>query len=127
MTSQSNRRGRFGEDYAAAWLKGRGAQLLERNWRCPLGEIDIIARMGDFLCFIEVKTRFSAALGAPEEAVGRGKRRRIAESAQHYLLSHPKAAELQPRFDLASVILEKGREEVLSFSYLPGAFTCDDL
>lgn len=128
MGRQSNRHGRCGEEYAAAWLQRQGAVLLERNWRCSLGEVDIIAQMGEYLCFVEVKTRLRGSLNAPEEAVDWKKKRRIVYSAQQYLLSHPKTAALQPRFDVAAVILrEKEMPEIAGFSYLPGAFTCDGL
>lgn len=127
MSSKSNRRGRFGENYTAAWLQAKGAQVLEKNWRCREGEVDIIARMGEFICFVEVKARRQGP-ALPEEAVGRSKRRRMLQSAQQYLLSHPESLRLQPRFDVAALILGKGEEpEVTGFSYLPGAFTCDDL
>lgn len=126
MGSRSSRRGHLGEEYAAAWLQGQGAQILERNWRCPAGEVDIIAKMGEYLCFVEVKARQPHSLGAPEEAVGREKRRRIIQSAEHYLYQCPQWTRLQPRFDIAALILGEG-EQVRSFSYLPGAFGCDDL
>lgn len=61
--------GRAGEDLAAAYLEGRGMTIVERNFRCPRGEIDIIARDGDELVFVEVKTRRSLRLGSPLEAI----------------------------------------------------------
>ena len=61
--------GAYGERVAAAHLVAAGMTVLERNWRCPLGEIDIVARDGDVLVVCEVKTRSSTALGHPLEAV----------------------------------------------------------
>ena len=61
--------GRYGEELAVAHLQAQGLQVLERNWRCRLGEIDVIALDGDCLVVCEVKTRRSVAVGSPIEAV----------------------------------------------------------
>src|SRR5664280_1301356 len=69
--------GRYGEDVAVRHLLDAGWQVLERNWRCRAGEIDIVARDGGVLVFCEVKTRSSALFGVPAEAVRPAKVRRI--------------------------------------------------
>ncbi|WP_101571250.1 MULTISPECIES: YraN family protein [unclassified Brevibacterium] len=69
--------GQTGEDLAAEFLQRQGMVVIERNFRCPRGEIDIIARDGDTIVFVEVKTRRTFALGSPLEAVTRAKLKRI--------------------------------------------------
>ncbi len=81
--------GRYGEDVAARHLVGAGLAILARNWRCDLGEIDIVARDGDTLVVCEVKTRCGAAYGPPEEAVTPAKVRRLRRLAARWLADHP--------------------------------------
>jgi putative endonuclease len=78
--------GRYGEQLAAHHLRRTGLTLLARNWRCPEGEVDIVARDGDVLVFCEVKTRSSTAFGWPAEAVGSAKAATAPEARS--LLSH---------------------------------------
>jgi putative endonuclease len=77
--------GRYGEDVAVRHLTDAGLVVLERNWRCRAGEIDIVARDGDVLVFCEVKTRTSDAFGGPAEAVSPAKMRRIRGLACQWL------------------------------------------
>ena len=77
--------GRYGEDLAAEHLRGQGLQVLARNWRCPTGELDIVARDGASLVICEVKTRRGSAFGSPAEAVGPRKLRRLRELALRWL------------------------------------------
>jgi putative endonuclease len=77
--------GRYGEDLAESYLRSQGFTILERNWRCATGEIDIVARDGATLVVCEVKTRRSTAYGSPLEAVGPRKLRRLRELALHWL------------------------------------------
>lgn len=77
--------GRYGEDLAAAHLVSHGHRLLARNWRCPQGEIDILASDGDTLVVCEVKTRSSTRFGLPAEAVTPAKRRRLRSLAAAWL------------------------------------------
>jgi putative endonuclease len=92
-----------GEDAAAAFLERIGMTVEARNWRCAAGEIDIIARDGETLVFVEVKTRRSERAGTPEEAVSATKQRRIARLAGTYLreCSTPEAADV--RFDVIAI------------------------
>jgi putative endonuclease len=94
--------GRWGEEEAARFLRRLGMTIVERNLRTPVGEIDIIARQGKTLVFVEVKTRRSDAFGTPQEAVGPTKQRQIIRAAQWYL-GDGKGRGLQPRFDVVAV------------------------
>ncbi len=78
--------GRHGEDLACVWLQREGYLILERNWHCPYGELDIIAERGDVVIGVEVKTRSSAAAGEPEEAVTLSKQRKLILTLQTYLM-----------------------------------------
>lgn len=80
--------GRFGEELAADWLTGIGMEVLERNWRCRLGEVDIVARDGDVLVMCEVKTRRGLGFGAPIEAVTPTKAARLSRLAVAYRHAH---------------------------------------
>lgn len=84
--------GRAGEDRAVRHLTGRGYRILDRNWRCPQGEIDIVATVDGMLCVVEVKTRRSAAFGHPFEAVDARKRRRLWQLAHAWIGAHPESA-----------------------------------
>lgn len=91
------------EEKAAAFLKGLGYTILERNFRDRRGEIDIVARDGRYLVFVEVKYRGSGRCGYPEEAVDRGKQQRIRHTAQYYLYRHHCGENTACRFDVVSV------------------------
>jgi putative endonuclease len=86
VTTQRKATGARGEALATEYLRGAGYTILGANWRCRLGEIDVIAQDGPVLVFVEVRTRSSARLGSPEESVTSTKRRRLADLAQTYLL-----------------------------------------
>jgi putative endonuclease len=85
MKSQNRIVGNRGENAAAGHLARLGYEILTRNLRTPYGEVDLVARHGGFLVFVEVKTRRSRTHGLPEEAVTPRKRNRLLSSAQHYL------------------------------------------
>jgi putative endonuclease len=94
--------GNWGEHIAADYLKGQGYQLVERNFRCPYGEIDLIAKEKNIWCFIEVKTRKGCSFGYGYDSVTRMKQKHIGKVAQYYL---NKAAlyEAPARFDVVSI------------------------
>ena len=96
--------GARGEALAAAYLEQRGYTVLERNYRCRTGEIDLIARQGNRLAFVEVKTRKNALRGEPREYVTAAKQRRLHSAAMHYLMCHPEAENLLMRFDVAEIL-----------------------
>ncbi|RMF85790.1 MAG: YraN family protein [Nitrospirae bacterium] len=115
--------GDWGERLVRRYLRLRGYRIVAENYRCPCGEVDLIARRGRVLCFVEVKARRGRARGSPFEAVTRVKRRRLCRAAAHYLAGRPKPPVC--RFDVAAVEVEpaSGRVRV---RYLPAAFTEDD-
>jgi putative endonuclease len=80
--------GILGEEIARDFLEGRGYRILETNYRCPEGEIDIIARHGETLVFIEVRTRRSLNFGTPEESITPAKKGHLRAAAAHYGQSH---------------------------------------
>jgi putative endonuclease len=95
--------GRYGEELAARHLVEAGMVVLERNWRCAAGEIDIVARDGNVLVVCEVKTRSGEAFGSPAEAVTPSKAARLRRLAAAWLEEHPvRAAEV--RIDVVSVV-----------------------
>ncbi len=96
------RLGAAGEDLAAAWYQAAGYRILDRNWRCSDGELDLVCRRGATVVFCEVKTRASADFGSPEEAVTAAKRRRIRRLAARWLAErHVHGDEI--RFDVVAV------------------------
>jgi putative endonuclease len=97
-------RARRGEALAALLLRLKGYRIEARNWRCPAGELDIVARRGKTLVFVEVKTRRGGAAGPPEDAVDERKRRRLVLLARTYLSRF--SGEPPPcRFDVIAVDL----------------------
>ncbi len=103
MTDRRRRLGTRGEELAAAWYGAHGYQLLDRNWRCALGEIDLVLRKGTTVVVCEVKTRSSLAYGAPAEAVTAAKRSRLRRLAARWLSEHDVRA-ATVRFDVAAVV-----------------------
>lgn len=84
--------GRAGEQRAAEHLRGLGYEVLDRNWRCPQGEVDIVARRGDELAIVEVKTRRGLGFGHPFEAIDARKRQRLWRLAFAWAAEHPAQA-----------------------------------
>ncbi|HOE33407.1 MAG TPA: YraN family protein [Smithella sp.] len=103
--------GKKGERLAADFLTGNGYQILETNFRCPLGEIDIIARDHQEIVFVEVKTRKSHALGYPEQAVGIQKQKKLSQLALWYLQAK-KMSDKKARFDVVAVTLAVQANEI---------------
>jgi putative endonuclease len=103
--------GRYGEDLAVAHLRELGLQVLDRNWRCSAGELDVVARDGEALVFVEVKTRSSLAFGDPAEAVSPVKAARLRRLALHWLDAHRDEVHYVPqlRFDVVSILRAQGR------------------
>ena len=93
--------GKKGEKLVADYLKKQGCKIIKKNYRTPFGEADIIAKDGDELAFVEVKTRTSDLYGTPSEAVGREKRQRYYRIAEFYWLQTKE--EPNARFDVAEV------------------------
>jgi putative endonuclease len=96
--------GKWGEDLAVQHLEAAGYEVLARNWRCREGELDIVARVGATVCFVEVKTRSGLAFGEPAEAIGWQKATRLRRLAARWLLEHRPAPRSDVRFDVVSVV-----------------------
>jgi putative endonuclease len=113
MCPPSTRRalGDAGEDLAAAALKKQGYKILERNYITPLGEIDLVARQGKVVVFVEVKTRSTDRFGAPQEAVHPAKQRRLRRLADYYL-KQKRLGEVPVRFDVVGITLADGGPQV---------------
>ncbi len=97
--------GILGEKLAGDLLRGRGYEILEANYRSPYGEIDLVARHGDYLVFVEVRTKRSHDFGSPEESITQAKQDRLVATAWHYLESHG-GTNLPWRIDAVAVELE---------------------
>jgi putative endonuclease len=106
--------GKTGEDLACAELERRGYAILARRFRCRGGEIDIIARDGATLVFVEVKARESRAFGAAAEAVTPYKQHRIATIASEYVMQH-RLHNRPCRFDVVSIHFDGGQTAVEVF------------
>lgn len=102
MGMQDKKLGRSGETLAVEFLKGRGYCILEKNFRAKVGEIDIIAKDGDTICFVEVKTRAAASHGSGFEAISGFKMRKLTQTAQWYL-SRKNLHDINARFDVVSI------------------------
>lgn len=94
--------GRRGEDAAALFLERQGMTVVERNWRCRSGEIDIVALDGDELVLVEVKTRRKVSKGIPEEAVSLTKQKRLSRLGKMYI-SYAGLTESRIRFDVIAI------------------------
>jgi putative endonuclease len=113
--------GAFGERLAAAHLEAKGYRIRERNFRCPEGEIDIVAEDGDCLVFVEVRTRRGDALGTPAESVTAAKERRLVAVARAYLQERESLLANQ-RIDVVTVELER-QGRLLAVQHFEGAVT----
>jgi len=106
--------GRRGEAVAARYLERRGYVIRTRNYRCPHGEIDLIAVADGYLVFVEVKTRATGQGLHPSLSVTRRKQERLRQLGLYYLAQHEEehATPLQPRFDVIAVLLDGEAEHV---------------
>lgn len=109
--------GKRGEEEAVRYLEKKGLYIMHRNWRCGKLELDIVARDGDEIVFVEVKTRRNTYFGHPDEAVDDRKIRRIVSAAGAYVRYY--AIDLPIRYDIVSVI---GTEPPFEVEHVPDAF-----
>ncbi|MGY1785853.1 YraN family protein [Geodermatophilus sp. SYSU D00698] len=112
--------GSRGETIAAAYLTDAGLAVLDRNWRCRDGELDIVAREGAAIVFCEVKTRRATGFGHPVEAVTAAKQRRLRTLAQRWLAAHDEHAP-DLRFDVVGVLVRPAAPALVT--HLRGAFS----
>lgn len=98
--------GRWGEDRAARFLRRRGWAILARNYRFGRREVDVVARRGDLVAFVEVKTRAGGGFGAPQEAITLLKRREVEAVADHFLRRHGLQG-VTVRFDAMAIVVRR--------------------
>ncbi len=103
--------GKGGEEVALRFLKKNGYQILQKNYVCKMGEVDIIAREKDTLAFIEVKTRTTRAFGPPQLAVNASKQMQLSKAALSFI-KEKRLEEAKARFDVVAIILGPGGEEI---------------
>lgn len=113
--------GRWGERAVAEDLRRKGWRIVDVNYRCRMGELDLVAEDGRYIVFVEVKLRRDARFAPARAAVTAAKRDRLRAAAQLYLQEHP--TKLQPRFDVAEVYAPQGTQTGRpSISYIENAF-----
>ena len=103
--------GRKGEEVALRFLKKKGYRIIEKNYVCKMGEMDIIAKEKDTLAFIEVKTRTSTEFGPPQLAVTPSKQRQLSKVALSYL-NKKQLNDVKARFDVVAILLGQKGEEI---------------
>ncbi|WP_457571354.1 YraN family protein [Desulfovulcanus sp.] len=126
MLAKHLRVGRSGEDLAASYLRKKGYKILDRNWRCNFGELDLVCRHKQVIVFVEVKTRSASTSVLPSEALTHHKRKRLLKTATLYL-SKNGLWDQRCRFDLICVILENNSADIehvqnaFEFTYAVGS------
>ena len=117
--AEHNDLGKMGEELAVNYLIGKGYEILERNWRNKHKEIDIVAKDGETLVIVEVKTRQSDGFGEPDMAVTRQKQKCLVYAANAYVFS--KRLDLDIRFDIISIVFNQGNPKIdhIEDAFLP--------
>jgi putative endonuclease len=115
--------GNRGEREAVQWLLANGYRILSQNYTCSIGEIDIVAKIGNIVCFVEVKTRQGNRFGVPAEAVTAGKQRHIRRTAELFIIKERRLARINARtlfrFDVCQVLVFG---ELVEINYIENAF-----
>jgi putative endonuclease len=108
---QKKELGKKGEEHALRFLKKKGYRIIEKNYVCKMGEMDIIGKEKDTLVFIEVKTRASTEFGPPQLAVHSSKQRQLSKVALNYL-NEKRLNDVKARFDVVAILLGQKGEEI---------------
>lgn len=108
---QKKELGKKGEELALRFLKKRGYRIIERNYVCKMGEMDIIAKEKDTLAFVEVKTRTSTLFGPPQLAVNSMKQRQLSKVALNFL-KEKQLEDVKARFDVVAILIGPKGEEI---------------
>lgn len=108
-----NDKGARYEEQAALFLKDAGFEIIDRNWACPMGELDIVARKGDTVVFVEVRARSNSAYGSPADSVTPAKRAKIIKAAMAYIKARRPEAETF-RFDFVGIVPGSAPEHIES-------------
>ena len=111
MTKERLELGQFGEELALRKIRKLGYKKIIRNYRCSLGEVDVIAKDGDTLVFIEIKTRKGRSIGYAKEAVNARKKRQLSKVALAYMKTN-NCCESKARFDVVAVSLERDKPQI---------------
>ncbi len=111
--------GASNENLACDYISSQGGTIVERNFSCRQGEVDIIARDDGYLCFIEVKFRKDENYGLPEEAVSLAKQKKICKVSEFYLYSKYKSFDIPVRYDVLAISVIDG---ILTFRWIKNAF-----
>ncbi len=120
MPSWRRWRGQHGEQMAVQFLQGHGYRIAQQNYRCRVGEVDIIAWDGTTLVFVEVKTKGQTAFGAPQAMVDARKQQKIVQVAMVYV-QEQRLRDLTLRFDVVAIMMVPGAAPVVT--HVPSAFT----
>jgi putative endonuclease len=117
--AEHNDFGKLGEELAVNYLIGKGYEILERNWHNIHKEVDIIAKDGQFLVFVEVKARRSSEYGEPDLAVTKRKQRMLIAAANAYITRNK--LDVEARFDIVSIIFKDGESVIdhIEDAFLP--------
>ena len=107
MTDARRKLGQWGEAQAGRYLEARGCRVVAANWRCTAGEVDLVVRDGDWLAFVEVRTRRGRAYGTPEESITATKLARMAAVAESYV--YEEQWEGDWRLDVVAIEVRAGR------------------
>ena len=99
--------GTAGENHARRYLEARGLHHVESNWRCRVGELDLVMRDGDELVFVEVKTRHGEGMGRAEDGVSAAQTRRLLRAGEIYVAQHPAVHDVIWRIDLVAITLDR--------------------
>ncbi len=119
-------KGAMGEIFAARFLRQKGYTICSSNFRCRMGEVDVIAADKHFLVFVEVKTRREDARYSPREAVTITKQQKLLKTAAMYLSRFP--TKLQPRFDVIEVVTALDDSmKIIEINHIIGAYEAGDL
>ncbi|MCU0423458.1 MAG: YraN family protein [Bacteroidia bacterium] len=110
MHNHNSQFGKIGEEIATVYLKEKGYQIIQRNYKFSRVEVDIIARVENEIIFIEVKTRTSDQMAYPEQAVGKSKQKNIRLAAENFLEENQ--IELPVRFDIIAVVKNEHKFEI---------------
>ena len=118
-----NKSGVWGEIFAARYLRDNGYRIITGNFRSRLGEIDLIAQKGSYMCFVEVKTRGRDHIYEAKEAVDFSKQEKLIATSKLFMKAYPNSK--QPRFDVCEVYLDE-RYKPMKINYIENAFSESD-
>lgn len=119
MTKRRQIIGSTGEQAACRFLNDSGYEILETNYRCPLGEIDIVARNDGLIIFVEVRTKTGTGYGSPRESITTAKGKRLKNLARYYMQQNYQR-EITSRIDLIAVMLNRADHAIDQLEHIPG-------